>query len=61
MFFVPFDTGIPDFDSLIIVKGCGYGQLRDFHENGTVDVYMGAGRTFTLPGSARWRYARYPR
>ncbi len=52
-----FDTGIPDFDSMILVEGYGYGQLRRFHENGTVDVYMGNGRTFTVPGGTRWRYS----
>lgn len=53
-----FNLGIPDFDSVILVDGIGYGQLRRFHENGEVDVYMGHGRTFTLTGSSRWRYAR---
>lgn len=56
-----FNTGIPDFRSVIMVDQVGYGQLRSHHEDGTVDVYMGAGRTFTLPGSARWHYARKPR
>lgn len=58
MFFISFSTGIPDFDSLILVDGIGPGQLRGFREDGTVDVYVGHGRTFRLPGSARWRYAR---
>lgn len=57
MRFISFSTGVPD-DSMILVDGIGLGQLRFFHEDGTVDVYMGAGRTFRLPASARWRYIR---
>lgn len=57
--FESFSMGIPDFHSLILVEGYGYGQLRGFCEDGTVQVYMGFGRTMTIPGEARWRYCNY--
>jgi hypothetical protein len=56
-----FNTGIPDFDSMIIVDGIGPCTLRHFYEDGDVLVYVGGNRQFRLPGSSRWRYARYGR
>ena len=57
---ITFNTGIPDFDSLIQVEGYGIGQLRTFYENGDVLVYCGKNRNFRLPGETRWRYHRFP-
>ena len=53
-----FDTGIPDMDSIIRTP-YGLAQLRRFHENGKVDIYVGHGRTFTVPGSTTWSYMNY--
>ena len=54
-----FDTGIPDFDSLIVVDGLGVCQLRKFFEDGDVLLYMGNGRMFRVNGKYRWRYVSY--
>lgn len=51
-----FDTGIPCF-SRIIWTPYGFATVRRFHEDGTVDIYVGGGRTFTVPGSTPWREA----
>lgn len=53
-----FNTGIPDFDSLIVVDGIGPCQLRSFYEDGDVLLYMGGGRMFRVSGALGWRYAR---
>lgn len=55
---ISFNTGIPDFDSLILVDGIGPCQLRHFYENGDVLLYVGGNRTFRVDGGKRWRYAR---
>lgn len=55
---ISFDTGIPDFHSLIVVEGYGPAQLRSFAEEGTVNIGVGYGRTMTIPGATRWRYAK---
>jgi hypothetical protein len=50
-----FDRGIP---SGLIVTPYGLAEVKRFHENGTVDIYVGHGRTFTVPGSTQWRPAK---
>lgn len=53
-----FNTGIPDFKSLIVVEGYGVCQLRHFYEDGDVLLYMGGNRQFRVSGSNRWKYAK---
>lgn len=55
---IQFNTGIPDFESLIHVEGYGVCQLRRFYENGDVLLYMGGNRMFRIEGSAKWKYVR---
>jgi hypothetical protein len=55
---ISFNTGIPDFDSLIRVEGIGPATLRRFYENGDVLVYVGGNRQFRISGQTRWRYVR---
>ncbi len=55
---ISFDTGIPDFKSVIIVAGYGPCQLRHFYEDGDVLLYMGGNRMFRVSGSNRWKYAK---
>jgi hypothetical protein len=55
---IPFNTGIPDFQSAILVEGLGLCQLRHFYENGDVLLYMGGNRMFRVSGSNRWRYGK---
>jgi len=52
-----FSTGIPDFN-LPIVTPYGLATLHKFYEDGTVDLYAGYDRTFTVPASTSWRDAR---
>ena len=54
-----FNTGIPDFESVIIAEGYGRCHLKHFYENGDVLLYMGGNRLFTVPGSTRWKYAGF--
>lgn len=54
---ISFNTGVPD-NSLIVVEGYGPAQMSYFHEDGDVDIKIGYGRTMTVPGKTRWRYAR---
>lgn len=35
----------------------GYGQVTRSHEDGSVDLYVGHGRTFHLPAETRWEEA----
>jgi hypothetical protein len=55
---ITFNTGIPDFDSLIVVDGIGLCQLRRFYEDGDVLLYVGGNRMMRVGGSHRWRYSR---
>lgn len=55
--FKSFNTGIPDFESLIMVEGYGICQLRHFYEDGDVLLYMGQNRHFRISGRNQWRYA----
>jgi hypothetical protein len=52
-----FDHGIPCKDRPIVTP-YGLATVKTFHENGTVDIYVGGGRTFTVPGSTLWREAK---
>ena len=54
---ITFDTGIPDFTSLLVVEGLGLCQLRSFYEDGDVLLYMGSNRMFRANGKHKWRYA----
>ena len=56
---ITFNTGIPDFESPIIVCGLGLCQLRKFYEDGDVLLYMGSNRMFRVNGKYKWRYANY--
>jgi len=47
-----FNTGIPDFESIISVDGYGLCYLRKFYENGDVLLYMGGNRMFRIGGEA---------
>lgn len=47
-----FSLGIP---SGVIQTPFGYATVVRFHENGTVDIYLGLGRTFTVASSTPWR------
>lgn len=51
---ITFETGIPDFDRLIVTP-YGLATVRRFYENGSVDIYIGGGRTFNVPASTSWR------
>lgn len=51
-----FAAGIPDFERLTLTP-FGIATLCGFHEDGAVDLYVGNGRTFTVPGSTPWRSA----
>lgn len=53
-----FSTGIPDFQSMIVVEGIGLCQLRHFYEDGDVLLYMGGNRMFRVSGGLHWRYAK---
>lgn len=46
-----FDTGIP---SGMVLTPYGYATVRFFYEDGTVDIYVGGGRVFRVPGSTTW-------
>lgn len=49
-----FGDGIPALGRPIITP-CGLAVVRRFHENGDVDIYVGQGRTFTVPSSTTWK------
>lgn len=55
---ISFNTGIPDFDSLIFVDGYGLAQLRHFYEDGDVLIYIGGNRSMRISGKTQWRYAQ---
>jgi hypothetical protein len=54
MLHLTFDTGIPSFGRLIVTP-FGLATVQRFYENGSVDIYIGGGRTFNVPGSTSWR------
>lgn len=47
-----FDLGIP---SGLVVTPYGLATVKFHHENGEVDIYVGYGRVFRVPGNTKWR------
>jgi hypothetical protein len=52
-----FSVGIPSFFTLIVTS-YGVGMVSGFYEDGSVDLYIGHGRTFNVPSETSWREAR---
>ncbi len=55
---ISFNMGVPTGRVAIVVEGFGLCLFRKHHENGDIDIYVGDGRTFTISGTSRWRYAK---
>jgi hypothetical protein len=54
---ISFSTGLPCRD--LIITNYGLCTFKGHNEDGTVDLYMGAGRTFRVNGAESfWRYAK---
>lgn len=55
---ITFSTGLPcGSPVMIFVEGYGLATFVRHHENGGVDIYVGSGRTMTVPSDTSWRYA----
>lgn len=55
---ISFNLGVPTCEAPILVEGYGICQFRYHYENGEIDIYAGNMRTFRVPGSTRWKYAK---
>lgn len=51
-----FNVGVPSQTRLVITR-YGPGTFAGMNQNGSVNLYIGAGRTFTIPGNTSWREA----
>jgi hypothetical protein len=51
-----FNHGIPSFYRLITTPH-GLATVRRFNEDGTINLYVGYGRTLIVSGSTTWREA----
>ena len=48
-----FDLGVPDQQRLLVTL-YGLATFVRHHESGEVDLYVGQGRIFRVPGSTPW-------
>lgn len=53
-----FQDGIPRL-AVQIITTYGLAQVQRFHEDGSVDIYIGGGRVLTVPGSTPWKYVAW--
>lgn len=55
-----FRTGVPDTSVPLCVDGYGLATYVRMYEADIVDIYLGGGRTMTIPAATPWRPAFPP-